>query len=931
MAISGVAKSNGTIGHQEKVNQLGFQRGGGQEPIAIVGLACRLPGHNNTPTELWRFLRNGEQAGIDPPPSRFNPAGHYNGSSNGRSMVMPGGMFLEDVDLRDLDAKFFKLSNHEAQCMDPQQRQLLEVVYEGLENAGISLEKLRGQPYGCFVGSYACGRIVIQRIGPQRPSMTIDTACSGSLIALDTACRYLQTKDVAGAIVGGCNLYLSPEHAMDSFAINGAGSPSGRCHTFDAQADGYIKSEAVNMIILKRLDDAIRDNDPIRAVIRGSATNSDGWTAGIASPNADAQATVIKQAYINAGISDITSTSYIECHGTGTKAGDVIEVEGLAKVFSNHLSATRPLRIGSTPNPKIDFQTLKFQVSEERKMWPMVPFRRAGVSSFGYGGSNAHVIVDEASHALVGTELPHISSFVNEDAVDIFDERRPSGRPYVLVFSANEEQSLRAYLQKLDKHLSYPGVKVQLNDLAYTLSERRTHHFHRAYLTTNECSIDRNALVLGKMRSNPRIGLVFTGQGAQWPQMGLNLCERFPVAREVIGRLDKTLRSLPNGPCWSAYDELTSPRSKSHIQLPEFSQPLVTILQIAILSVLESWGIEWCAVAGHSSGEIACAVAAGLLSPEEAVKVAYYRGLLSDSLKSERKSTGMLAVGLGSHQAKQYISSAHQVDIACFNSPSSCTLSGEISDLEEILGSIIADGHFARMLLVDLAYHSRFIKPAAPHYEELLRQNCVFRNTPLVPSAISMFSSVTGRKTNDHCDASYWVRNMVSPVKFSEAIEAMQTHQGSPDILVEIGPSDALAGPLSQIRKCLPDDAKGFDYLPAYRRGESSGSALFDLAGRLFISGCTINLSEVNHNSEEGAPRTIVDLPNYAWDHRTKFWKENDSSKDWRFRRFIHHDLLGSKILGVPWTLPVWKKSLGTNHVPWLRDHMVSLGIQQNV
>ncbi|KAI9687315.1 MAG: Type I Iterative PKS [Bathelium mastoideum] len=959
------------------------------EPIAIVGLACRLPGNNNSPTNLWDFLRKGEQAKIDPPPSRFNPAGHYNGSSNGRSMVMPGGMFLEDIDIRDIDSKFFKLSNHEALCMDPQQRQLLEVVYEGLENAGIPLERLKGEPYGCFVGSYACDygdaqnrdpeeRVSAYAVGVGRamlsnrishfldikgPSMTIDTACSGSLISLATACQYLQSQNVAGAIVGACNLYLSPEHAMDMFAISGAGSPTGRCHTFDAKADGYIKSEAVNMVILRRLQDAIRDKDPIRAVIRGSATNSDGWTAGIASPDADAQAAVIKLAYANAGITDFTQTTYVECHGTGTKAGDRVEAEGLGKVFSTYLPADRPLCIGSiksnighsepaaglsglikvvlsiqngaipgnptfnNPNPNIDFFNLRLQASKELRVWPSVPFRRAGVSSFGYGGSNVHVVVDEANHALLGGTPTHVSSFVNEDASDLFGETVTTDRQYVLVFSANDEQSLRTYSESLDRHLSYPGVNVQLKDLAYTLSERRTHHFHRAYLITNECTIDRNALVLGKICSNPRIGLIFTGQGGQWPQMGLALCENFPIARKVIHSLDETLRKLPDGPIWSAYDELTLPRSKSHMQSPEMSQTLVTILQIAILTLLQSWGIEWCAVAGHSSGEIACAVAAGKLSPEDAVKIAYYRGYLAQSLVAKNTSTGMLAVGLGHDQVGQYISNFPAVEVACSNSPSSCTLSGELSDLEEVRTRMTRDGHFARVLAVDLAYHSRHVRPAASQYKELLNYHCEFQNNPCVPSGTCMFSSVTGQRMEDQCDASYWTRNMISPVMFSNAVNAMQTDPKSPGILLEIGPSGTLAGPLSQIRQNLPNQAVDFEYFAAFKRGESACSTLFDLAGKLFNSGCSINLSEVHRDPKGNLPRVIVDLPNYAWDHRTKFWKENESSRDWRFRRFIQHDLLGSKVLGTPWTFPVWKKSIGINDVPWLCDHMLGSNI----
>lgn len=291
--------------------------------------------------------------------------------------------------------------------------------------------------------------------------MTIDTACSGALIGLDLASRYLQTGEISSAIVAGANLYCSPEHVMDHYmGANGAASLSGKCHTFDSKADGYIKAEAVSMVYLKRLDDAVRDRDPIRAIIRGTATNSDGWTAGIASPNAEAQSTAIRQAYRNAGISDLAQISYVEFHGTGTRAGDSIEVDGVASVFAPHFTPERPLHIGSVksnighsepaaglsgllktvlnlekgiipgnptfinPSPKIDFERLRVRASRSATQWRVAPFRRAGVNSFGYGGSNAHVIVDEAK----GLAPRHVSSYLNNEDDLLAEEaaKRPS-------------------------------------------------------------------------------------------------------------------------------------------------------------------------------------------------------------------------------------------------------------------------------------------------------------------------------------------------------------------------------------------------------------------------------------------------------------------------------------------------------------------------
>jgi acyl transferase domain-containing protein len=314
-----------------------------QEPIAVVGIGCRLPGNSNSPKALWEFLERGGIAENRPPETRFNIDTHHDGSKKPNTMRSPGGMFLESIDPKKFDAAFFGISKGDAIAMDPQQRQLLEVVYECLENAGIPLEKVDGEAIGCFVGSYAVdyadmqardpddrvpsvtigvGRAILSNrishfLNIHGPSMTIDTACSGSLVGLDVACRYLTSGEINGALVAGANLYLSPEHVMDSGPMKGAASLSGRCHTFDKKADGYIKAEAVNCVMLKRLSDAERDGDPIRAIIRGTATNSDGRTPGIASPSSVSQAMATRSAYANAGITDFAATGYIEVSGYG--------------------------------------------------------------------------------------------------------------------------------------------------------------------------------------------------------------------------------------------------------------------------------------------------------------------------------------------------------------------------------------------------------------------------------------------------------------------------------------------------------------------------------------------------------------------------------------------------------------------------------------
>lgn len=347
----------------------------GQEPLAIVGLACRLPGGNSSPGKLWDFLEEGKIASNAVPSSRFNFAGHWDGSRKPGTMRPAGGMFLseQDVDLANFDAAFFEMGGAEALATDPNQRQMLEIVYEGLESAGIPMDAINGRDVACFVASFAVDYADIHARDPEDrpgntglgvgrailanriswffnlkgPSVTVDTACSGSLIALDLAARALRSHEVDAAIIAASNLYMSPEHVIDDALVGQAHSPTGLCHTFDAAADGYVKAEAVSCLVVKRLETALRDRDPIRAVVRGIAINSNGRTNGIGSPSSEAQAAAIRKAYANAGIVDLNETQYLECHGTGTKAGDAIEVAGVAAAFAETRDPTKPLIIGS--------------------------------------------------------------------------------------------------------------------------------------------------------------------------------------------------------------------------------------------------------------------------------------------------------------------------------------------------------------------------------------------------------------------------------------------------------------------------------------------------------------------------------------------------------------------------------------------------------
>ncbi|KAK0639938.1 hypothetical protein B0T16DRAFT_338800 [Cercophora newfieldiana] len=977
-----------------------------QEPIALVGMSCRLPGGCNTPQALWDFLMQGKIADNRPPASRFNLDGHYDGSGRPGTMPTPGGMFLHDVDLARFDASFFNISHAEAMSMDPQQRLLLETVYECTENCGLPLEALRGAKIGCLVGansaeyeasftrdqedvipgtSTGLSRSILSNrinhfLDVTGPSITLDTACSSTLVAVDMACSYLESHQADGMFVCGTMLYQDPGSILDVGPMGGAFSTSGRCHTFDAKADGYVRAEGINVVFLKRLSDAIRDGDPIRSVVRGTATNSDGHTPGITYPNWKAHSKAIQAAYQRAGISDLNETGYLECHGTGTLAGDPLEVAGASAVFAPTRPAENPLIIGSiksnighsepaaglsgmikaalalesgiipgnptftSPNPRIDFEKSRVRATRTRIRWPKsYRTRRASVNSFGFGGSNAHAVleaidtfsapgIERYTKSTVSSWVSNHPSGVGLVNLDDDEEDTETHRPYLLLFSANDRTTIKKIVDAISAHLINPRVRCDLRDVAYTLSERRTQHFHRAFLTTRSVDsiITSSESSATKRSLPPRIGFIFTGQGAQWSQMGKGLLSTFPLAMQTVKQLDAELQQLNPPPSWSLVAALTEKLDGQVLRLPELSQPLVTALQIAYLAVLRDWGIESQRVVGHSSGEIAAAVAAGQLAPSEAIRIAYFRGLAA-KLTPPSGKLGMLAVGVSAEDVAPYLSTEPLVHIACFNSTGSLTLSGPQDALERVQQRLQKDSRFARLLQVNLAYHSTHMEPIAETYGRLLHEQCKIQQDEIARTDVAMFSSVSGQalqfaKMLPLRSHGYWIRNMLQPVRFSNALAEMVSGSQGSEFLIEIGPSNALAGPVSQVLAGIHSggNAKA-QYVSTAKRGPESLEAFLGVAGALWASGGRVNMTKVNgYDDAPTKPSFVVDLPNYRWNHSTRYWHESLANRDWRFRQFTTHDLLGSKIMGTSWQSPSWTRSLKLDSLPWLREHEVS-------
>ncbi|GAB1196570.1 hypothetical protein APSETT444_005842 [Aspergillus pseudonomiae] len=967
------------------------------EPIAIVGMACRLPGDVVSPSKLWDLLVQERSAQSEVPANRFNVDSWYHpDKQRPGSITTRGGYFLsQDDSFRQFDPSFFGINPKEAASMDPQQRKLLEVVYESFEAAGARLEDVSGSKTACYVGNFTWDigqmqardinhgapyhmtggglTILSNRINYvfnlKGPSMTIDTACSSTMYALHLACRSLQAGDCSAAVVAGTNLIFGIEQQIGSVRL-GVLSPTSVCHTFDESADGYARAEAVGSLYLKTLSQAIADGDPIRAVIRGTAINANGRSPGISHPSAQEQEMVIRQAYARAGLR-LDQTGYFECHGTGTPVGDPLEVSAIGNVFGPVRSAESPLLIGSVKtnlghgeaasaissliktvlclekgeipatigikrlNPALNLRDGRLKIVQTLSPWPdSQQYRRASVNSFGYGGANAHAILDAVQS--------YLGEFCQSIPASLTTPGQPSLKRYFfLPFSAHSEPTLRQNIKAISHSFK---CDVNLPDLAYTLASCRSNHSERAFALIpgdSSCSQLVDSLASDKltfgtaMGAVPRLAFIFTGQGAQWPQMGHELVQHYAVVRQTLRDLGNVIAKLPNPPEWDLLEALDQPKSKSRVNEAELSQPLTTAIQIAIVDLLRSWGVHPTAVVGHSSGEIAAAYSAGLISAAEAIIIAYQRG--AATVKSTQRGA-MLAVGIGSEEALQAIHDIPDIGIACYNAPDSVTLSGTEEAVDMARGRFSRAGVFNRKLITSgNAYHSKLMAEAGEYYEASLKQ-CLLPNDP--PSTghadITMFSSVTEEPVSTLA-LEYWRQNLESPVHFDQAAQKLLKARPEVNLVVEIGPHSALAAPLKAIRAAVGYSPERLVYLSALKRNSDSVECLLKMVGSLFLSGLPFALSTVNadatvHRDDKTGSEIIEyshgsfirDLPTYQWVYDEEpLWNESRLSTDIRFRSYPHHDLLGSRLPGTSNIAPAWRNMISLESVPWLRDHRV--------
>ncbi|KAH9866810.1 hypothetical protein J1614_008503, partial [Plenodomus biglobosus] len=1018
------------------------------DPVAVIGFAYRFPGDAVNEETFWDIILHGKSTMTEVPESRYNINGFYNPNRSHRdSLSCRGGHFIKG-DVAAFDAPFFSMSPAEAKAMDPQLRLMLETAYHALEAAGLSLKNVHGSNTSVYVGNLAADyssltidddevNSTYQATGMSRamlsnriswfydlhgPSITIDTACSSSLVGLHLACQSLLQNESDMSLVGGVQLQLSPSLMTMPLSRQGFLSPDSHCYSFDDRANGYSRGEGVGIVVLKRLSKAIQDGDTIRAIIRGTSTNQDGHTPSITQPSSLAQASLIRQAYKNAGL-DFDGTQYFEAHGTGTPVGDPVEAQGIHEVFSRHTRAENPLFVGSVKanighlesaagiaglikailalergvippiallnniNPAIraDKWNMKvhacvpFLVKIRSSLvqfpttaipWPKNGPRRASVNrvastfSFGVGGTNAHAVLDDALHYMRarGLEGNHntssyseIDTYSNQLATSNGGDMVPKNstedtvrnRSSLFVLSAADEDGIYRLAAALEKHLSQQSHDTAdyLQDLAFSLSAKRSKLPWKSFVVGSTGEDVRKSLMTVPVKPtrttrSPQISFAFTGQGVQWASMGIDLLDRYEVFRDTMRFADEYLRSL--GSSWSILSELGVTGSCSRIHDPALTQPICTALQIALVDLLALWGIIPQAIVGHSSGEIAAAYCAGLLSKAGALRVAYFRGQATQSLLDDygAEKGAMLAVALSQSEISSYITGIvgcngnALLSCGCINSPQNTTVTGIEAYVDELACRLQAAGISNRKLNVPIAYHSHQMLKVTDMYRMALEEDSLKEESDCTSSITPMFvSSVTAYQLarEDVQQPDYWIRNLISKVRFSEALETMcslltangEEASSEPKPLtyiLEIGPHCAL-------KRYIQDTLhEKFDhsYDNTLRRGIPSNETLQKLSGNLFASGYPVDVEAVNSRpGSQRQPRMLLELPLYPFNSSRSYWLESRLSKNHRARQTPRHDFLGNAVDDWnPWS-PKWRFIIRTSDLPWLLDHKV--------
>ncbi|TVS13820.1 MAG: aminotransferase class I/II-fold pyridoxal phosphate-dependent enzyme [Planctomycetaceae bacterium] len=870
------------------------------QPIAVVGIGCRFP-KANTPDQFWNLLSRGVDAIREVPRDRWDVDAYFDPQLGipGRMYTRWGG-FLDAVD--QFDPAFFGIAMREGQKMDPQQRLLLEVAWESLESAGIPPDSLSGSATGVFVGisnsdyrllykslmdidaylaTGTCLCIAANRLSYllnlRGPSMAIDTACSSSLVAVHLACQSLRRQESDVCLAGGVNLIVSPEGTI---ALSQARmmAPDGHCKTFDAGADGYVRGEGCGVVVLKRLSDALTDGSPILAVLPGSAVAQDGLTNGLTAPNGPAQQAVIRQALAEAGRQP-HEISYIETHGTGTALGDPIEVRSLRNVLMADRPADRPCWLGAVKtnighleaaagiasliksilslqhgqippnlhfhklNPYISLEGTTFALPTECVAWPAGAERRvAGISSFGFGGTNCHLIVEEA---------PQLET----------SEDRSSPSPHLLTLSAKTSEGLSEMTRTFDRFLA-DRPDAALDDICYTAATGRSHFDYRTTVsgyTSEQLRAGLQAFAAngqvqpilrksGKKRP-VKIAFLFTGQGSQVVGMGRQLYERQPVFRETLDRCDELLRPQLAQPLLSVLyppDGQSSPLNET-----AYTQPALFALEYALAGLWQSWGVQPSMAAGHSVGEYVACCLAGVFSLEDALQLIAARARLMQALPPGGR---MVAVSADERRVSQTLAGHQQhVSIAAVNAPQQTVIAGADDAVEQIVQRLAAEGIKTKPLTVSHAFHSPLMDPMLAEFEQVVSR------IRLSPPKFPVVSNVSGQVAGaEIVEPAYWSRHIRQAVRFADS---MQTIAGlGPDAFLEVGPQPILT---ALGRVCLPGAAQ--PWLPSLRARQDDELVLQSAWGTLHGLGADVDWERFHWPRR----RRKIALPTYPFQRQT--------------------------------------------------------------
>ncbi|MDF1812116.1 MAG: amino acid adenylation domain-containing protein [Verrucomicrobiales bacterium] len=925
-----------------------------REPLAIVGIGCRFPGGVSGPESFWEMLMEGRSGIVPVPEDRWNrERWHHENVDIPGKMITKWGGFVHDFD--KFDAQFFGISPREALRMDPQQRWLLETAWESLEDAGIPPKSLRGTETAVYVGIASNDYANVAQSDPRNvdvhtnsgstlsiasnrisylfdlkgPAVSVDTACSSALVAVNLACESIWGGQATMALAGGVNALLTPDASI-GFSKATMLSPSGQCFAFDARANGYVRGEGAGMLVIKPLSQAQKDGDRVYCTIRAAVINQDGNTSSMTVPGVETQAEMLNIAYKQAGM-EPKQVRYMEAHGTGTPVGDPIETRALGQVLARGRDEGDTCLIGSvktnvghlesgsgaaglikaalvlyhdtvppnlnfkTPNPNIPFDEFKLVVADKAQPLPHLEgyLPVTAVNSFGFGGTNSHIVL-EANPATAESSKE--------------GRKKPQAdRPVLLPISGRGDDALRDTVVKWRRYLR-SHEDIDIKRIAAAAGAKREHHDSRIsvigkdhrelaeQLTEWLAGNETDQVIIGKPGDAHPVVFVFTGQGAQWWRMGQDLIKREPVFRAVLEDIDKYLKPLAG---WSLIDEMCKDEESSQINKTNIAQPAIFGLQVALAELWKSWGITPSKVVGHSVGEVAAAYVAGAYTMEDAVTVIYHRSRLQDSTGGNGR---MVAVGINESEAKKLLAGREeQVQVAVVNSPNMLTLAGDTGPLEEVVEELEAQQKFVRWLRIDYAFHTHQMEPIK---EELLETLAGIKPRP---TTIPYISTVTGGvHSGEDLDGMYWWRNVRESVLFAPALSGLI--RAGEDTFLELGPHPALQNP---IMECLSEQGKKGEYFSSLKRKTDESLEMLSNLAKLHNSGHEIAWEAVNQSESFG-----VRLPNYAW-QKEKFWLESEEGEYLRCAD-LEHPLLGLK---QPAPRPTWRFELDPRYFTWLDDH----------